>query len=302
MNQCPRTLRTLLEGTIDYAGLFPPAGLPMGAVAEHYASYRTGPAAWLLGRCVIPAQRLEEFRSAIRSSGVDRSGVAWSVSALTGSDPGADARRIREIVNHDSPGTGTAMSITAIETRADSPRDVGPLLKLLPAGLPVFVEIPLEADPGPFLAAIAAAGAAAKVRTGGTTREAFPTSGALARFILSTIAAGVPFKCTAGLHHPIRGVYRLTYEPKSPAGTMFGFLNLLLGAAFTFGGLPRSMLNALLGEEDASAFRFTDREVRWNGHTVTDGDLQLFRQRFGVSFGSCSFSEPLEELHALGFL
>ena len=84
----------------------------------------------------------------------------------------------------------------------------------------------------PRLAVLSAAGARAKVRTGGVTEGAFPASHALARFIQSCADAGVPFKATAGLHHPLRGEYRLTYEPGSPHGMMFGFLNVFLAAAF----------------------------------------------------------------------
>ena len=56
-----RTTHTLIAGLIDYAGLFPPASLSMKAAVKEYARRRQSPEAWLLGRFVVPADRLEEF-------------------------------------------------------------------------------------------------------------------------------------------------------------------------------------------------------------------------------------------------
>src|SRR5262245_38924762 len=54
-------LRALLGGIIDYAGLFPPAQLPLEEAIRNYARYRTEPESWMLGRFVIPATRLKEL-------------------------------------------------------------------------------------------------------------------------------------------------------------------------------------------------------------------------------------------------
>ena len=56
------SLRTLLSGVLDYAGLFPPAKLPLDEAFANYLRYRAGPNAWMLGRFVIPAVRLCELR------------------------------------------------------------------------------------------------------------------------------------------------------------------------------------------------------------------------------------------------
>src|SRR5689334_1162740 len=56
-----QSVRTLMAGLIDYAGLFPPAKLSMQAAAEAYARARMGEHAWVLGRFICPASRLAEL-------------------------------------------------------------------------------------------------------------------------------------------------------------------------------------------------------------------------------------------------
>src|SRR5262249_49286034 len=55
------SLRALLGGIIDYAGLFPPAKLPLAQAIQRYAKYRRQGDRWMLGRFVIPAARLGEL-------------------------------------------------------------------------------------------------------------------------------------------------------------------------------------------------------------------------------------------------
>ena len=138
------------------------------------------------------------------------------------------------------------------------------------------------------------------MRTGGVTPAAFPTTADLLRFLRAAVAAGVPFKATAGLHHPIRARYRLTYEPDSPSGTMYGFLNLFLAAAFLRQGMGDADATRLLEETDATSLEF-DREggVTWRGHRL-DADALVEAHARGLgSFGSCSFEEPLGDLASL---
>ena len=84
-------IRLLLRNSIDYAGLFPPAGLDMGAAVENYPRYRAGRSAWALGRFILPASRLAQFEAAAagHSSGTP-AGQPWLLSVLAGPDPAAD--------------------------------------------------------------------------------------------------------------------------------------------------------------------------------------------------------------------
>src|SRR5947209_6150520 len=54
-------LRAFLEGIVDYAGLFPPAQLPLDEAVRNHARYRRGPEAWLLRNFIVPAPRLSEL-------------------------------------------------------------------------------------------------------------------------------------------------------------------------------------------------------------------------------------------------
>ncbi|MBI1786303.1 MAG: hypothetical protein HYR60_01975 [Acidobacteria bacterium] len=158
----------------------------------------------------------------------------------------------------------------------------------------VYREIPVESS----VEKIAALGARAKVRTGGVMPVQFPSPEALAGFIRNCAVAGVPFKATAGLHHAVRGEYRLTYAPDSPSARMHGFLNVFLAAALP----PGPETAALLAEESPGAFIFGEDAVAWRGRRITREDIAAMRADLAISFGSCSFEEPVAELQSLGLL
>jgi hypothetical protein len=296
-------LRTLLRGSIDYAGLFPPAGLDMPLAVANYASYRDGTHAWALGRFVAPASRIAEFESA--AAGLLPPSPApspWRVAALVGADPAADSRALGELnCRHAADGEG-AVAADVVEGKADSVEAVERLLRQVPPYLQAYVEIPIAGDPAPLVAAIGRAGGRAKVRTGGITPDAFPPAADIVRFIGACLSARVPFKATAGLHHPLRADYRLTYEPDSARGTMYGFLNVFLASAFMAAGLGDRSAGELLEEQDRDSIRFDDSGVEWKGRRLGLDAIRRSREEGIVSFGSCSFTEPIGDLESLGLL
>ncbi len=292
-------LRALLAGSIDYAGLFPPAGLDMATSVRQYAEYREDPDAWALGRFVVPAGRLEELAAqaaAFAPRVPEGSGAAWRLSALLGPDPARDLQAIGEFNCRHAAAGAPALSADVVEARADSVEAIGRLLALVPRWARAYVEIPLEPDPAPLLAALARAGGRAKIRTGGVTPEAIPTPEAVARFLKACTDLGLPFKATAGLHHPLRAEYRLTYAPDSPRGTMFGFLNVFLAAALLRGGMSQADAARLLDERDPAALRFSADALEWRGHRANRAAIVEARAAGIVAFGSCSFTEPVGEL------
>jgi len=291
-------LRTLLAGSIDYAGLFPPAGLDMAASVRQYADYRSHPDAWALGRFVVPAARLAELeQEAARFAAADPADL-WRLSALLGADAPRELETLGEFNCRHAAAGAPALSADAVEVRADSVEAVDRVLSSVPRWAQAYVEIPLDRDPVPLVTAIARGGGRAKARTGGITPDAFPPAEAVARFLRACTDAGVPFKATAGLHHPLRAEYRLTYAPDSPRGTMFGFLNVFLAAAFVHHGMGNADVVRLLEERSAEAIRFAGDAVEWRGHRLDQGAIAAARATGIVAFGSCSFTEPVGELQA----
>jgi hypothetical protein len=298
----PMSLHSLLASSIDYAGLFPPAALDMATAVRQYAEYRAGPDAWALGRFVVPVARLGELERETELLAPRQPGEPWRLSALLGPSAGEEIKTLGEFNCRHAADGAVSLSADVVEARADSVEAVDRLLTGLPRWVQGYVEIPLDRDPAPLVAAIARHGARAKARTGGVTADAFPTAAALVRFIRACTDRGVPFKATAGLHHPLRAEYRLTYAPDSSKGTMFGFLNVFLAAAFIRHGLSDAEAEQLLEERSPGAFRFSDGGIEWRGHSLDPAALHEARAGGIVAFGSCSFEEPLGELRGLGWL
>jgi hypothetical protein len=293
-------IHALLSDSIDYAGLFPPAGLGMSEAVANYASYRTGPHAWALGRFVVPAGRLVELEQA--AVGLLPGADGWQIAALLGPDPTRELEAIGEFnCRHAAEGAGAA-AVDVVEAKADSAEAAERLLARIPPYLQSYIEIPVFRDPAPLATAVGRAGGRLKVRTGGVTADAFPSATDLARFLRAAVRAGVPFKATAGLHHPLRAEYRLTYEPGSACGTMFGFLNLFLATAFVSAGMDDAAVERLLEERDRQALRFDAGGVEWRGRRIDLETLRHTRESGIVSFGSCSFTEPIADLQSLDLL
>jgi hypothetical protein len=295
-------LTPLLSSAIDYAGLFPPAALDMATAVRQYAEYRSSPDAWALGRFVVPVARLGELEREAGPLAPKQPAEPWRLSALLGPAAAEELDAIGEFnCRHAAPGAA-ALSADVVEARADSVEAIDRLLAKLPHWVQAYVEIPLSRDPAPLVAAIARHGARAKARTGGVTADAFPSARDLARFLRACTAAGVPFKATAGLHHPLRAEYRLTYAPDSVTGTMFGFLNVFLAAALLRRGLGDADAVRLLEERSADAFRFSADTIEWRGHRLDRAAVEEARAGGIVAFGSCSFTEPVAELRGMGLL
>jgi len=292
------SLRALLDGIVDYAGLFPPASLDMRAAVLNYREYLASSEAWALGRFVLPIARLAEYEDARRGiQGGELGSPPWRLSGLTGGDTLADIARAAEF-----NVMGGADMIDALETKLGTVDDIRRVASRLTGDMELFVEVPVREDPLALLRAVADVGAKAKIRTGGTTEDAFPSSREVARFIRRCVEVGAPFKATAGLHHPIRARYHLTYDPNAPEGVMFGFLNVFLAAALLRAGGSEDDAVAMLETTDAGDLLFDDFGLSWREHRLTTDQLRMARRSLARSFGSCSFSEPVDDLRALALI
>jgi len=291
--------RALLAGLVDYAGLFPPAALTIDAAVAEYARWRRSPEAFMLGRFVVPAARLVELgRAADVHLPEPGTGEPWRLSALVGADPHVDAALV-EAFNDSRAGRAV---VDTVELKAANPAQADDALAALPPGLTAFVEVPLAEPLDAMLATLKQRGARAKLRTGGVVPEAIPDPGEVARFIAACAAAGVAWKATAGLHHPVRCERALGYETTSPRAVMHGFLNVFAAAVFARSGASLAQLDAVLREQDGEAFRLGDEGLGWRKLHAATSAVAATRRDFAGSFGSCSFAEPVADLRALGVL
>lgn len=245
-------LRALLTHLVDYAGTFPPAGLPCSKAQGNYASYLTSKHSWMLRWLVVS-------------------------SADVPSLPRELDGKLSVLSEVDEPRAACIESKTIVKL----PR-------------PVYAEVPVTQ-----LSEVKAAGIFAKIRTGSIKPEGIPSAESVAEFIITCARLKLPFKATAGLHHPIRAEYPLTYEANAPRAVMHGFLNVFLAAAFAWQG--DTDILPVLTETDPSAFRF-DEAAHWRNRSLTVAQLQDARQNFSHAFGSCSFEEPIQDLQTRGWL
>jgi len=287
-------MTALLRGLVDYAGLFPPAALPMDDAVRRYAKYRVGPHRGMLARFVVPVARLEEFA---REAGVvhDATDGPWGLSVLAGPEDAA------VIEAFERAHSGLAR-VEVIEAKAADTETIAALAAAFGTRRLVYVEIPVASDPNALIAALGRHGLRAKIRTGGVTHDAFPSSTDVLRFLARCVAHGVPFKATAGLHHLMRGEYALTYAPDAERGTMYGFLNVFLAAVLLRAGHTEEELLPLLEEGDVSSITVTSDAISWRGMRADAATIRQVRAQFAGSFGSCSFEEPVQDLDSLSFL
>lgn len=295
------SVRTLLTGIVDYAGLFPPSQLTMAEAAANYAAYKNSEYSWMLGRFIVPVGRLDEFAVHARDffSRGAAAGDAWKLSVLAGEDIYETVRAAEDFNRDNAPHA----VCDALEIKADTVSRIEKNAEAVPPQFTNYFEIPNGENLADLVVALAVNKQRAKIRTGGVTADAFPRAESVTRFMRTCLAANVPFKATAGLHHPVRCRRPLTYEPDAPIGMMYGFLNLFLAAAFAREGFQPGVVNAVLEDERAENFAFEDGGVVWRReHPVGTAQIKYLREKGAISFGSCSFEEPIADLQEIGLL
>jgi len=270
----------------------------MRPALESYGTYAESDDRAALGKFIVPITRLKELEEVGRDlMPRGRESEPWRLSVLVAEDVRAAAEEMLKFNRRHSSGSKDGHAVIDMaELKASTADEIGHQRKDLPSSLVAYFEIPITGHVEPLVKMIAKVGARAKVRTGGITPEAFPPARALIDFILACQREVVPFKATAGLHHPIRGEHRLTYEPDSPKGMMYGFLNVFIAAALLYIGESQDTALAALVETDQSAFTFAEDDIQWRGKRISVDQILASRSAVAISFGSCSFREPVEEL------
>lgn len=299
----PRSLRALLTGLVDYAGLFPPAQLGMAEAVRNYGEYLGGPHSWMLGRFVVPVARLGEFDGA--AAGLLASGegsTPWRLAALAGNDLAADTQEALKFNCRHWQGSEIGYAIVdSIDVRLAPGMDLAHERKSVPDSFALYVEMSPIGAADDALETVLRSGARAKIRMGGVTPDVFPKPDDVIAFIAACAARRLSFKATAGLHHAIRSEYPLTYETGSKRAPMYGFINVFLAAAALYSGSAAGDARGILMESSMNAFRFDDAGVFWQEWSLSTECIESARE-FATSFGSCSFREPVEDLTAAGLL
>ncbi len=283
--------RSLLHDLLDDASLFPPGSVPMPAAVAAHVRHESAWFGDLTGPFVCPETKLAELGRALTTASVpwiDLSlvvaGGAAAVAAATDAVTTDPRLRLRAVEVPAAKGDEPAQAITDVAAALDSV----PL-----ASATGYIEFPLAAiaDPaaaGPLLDLADQRGYRPKLRTGGVTPDAFPDEATLAGCLAAVAGRRIPFKCTAGLHHAVRGT------DQAAGLEQHGFLNVLLAVGAAAAGASVGEIAAILAERDpakvADAVRALDpgaaAEIRW-----------LF-----TSFGTCSTEEPGADLVSLGLL
>lgn len=293
------SVRSLLSGIVDYAGLFPPSMLSMPVAVSNYASYKNSDYNWILGRFVVPAARLDEFLHSACIPLTDSKSSVWKLSVLASDDIYETVRQIEDFNRANAP----SVVCDSIEVKADTSGMIEKIAQVVPKNFAVYFELPLNENLADLIQALAIHGQRAKIRTGGVMADSFPKNEQIIRFMQTCLAANVPFKTTAGLHHPLRCTKPLTYEKDALSGTMNGFLNVFLAVGFLQQGCQESLIKELLEDERAENFTFNADGVLWRQeYFISTAQLKILREKNIISFGSCSFEEPIADLKEIGIL
>jgi hypothetical protein len=300
------SLRALLNRAIDYAGMFPPCALALEPALRNQANYVRSPEAWMLNGFVVPVQQFDaatHFFSEFDSQHPLRVAALGPKTTSPDDFVGVLQDSVTAIRSFSKYKTNVA-TVSHLEMFLPDGVDAASLKEasVIAGELPVFWEAPserAERTVGLIAEHNSDEGTAVfgyKLRTGGVTADAFPTSAQIARAVVAAATHQVPIKFTAGLHHPVR---QFRDEVKAK---MHGFLNVLGAAVLaTEHAWNAGLAGAMLDDEDARSFSFTDDFFAWRDWKIATDRLQDQR-KFVKSVGSCSFDEPREDLRALNLL
>jgi hypothetical protein len=272
----------LLEQLCDDAAVFPPGNLPLGEAVPAHLDHLASRHRYLVGPFIVAAAHLPELADL-----VDGQPAGSFEVALTATEPATAASAL------SAADAIPALRVAALEVAVPPgipAREVVPALDAAVAGrrgTAVFVELPRDERRGDLIGELSRTAYLAKLRIGGVRGELYPDERELAAAVAATTRAGLPFKATAGLHHAIRNT-----DPET-GFEQHGFLNLIIAVDAALAGAEKAHLEELLAERDPGVVAERVRGVGDRGPRL--------REQFR-SFGTCSITEPLEELTALGLL
>lgn len=265
----------------DDAAVFPPGSAPLPAAVAAHRRHREGWYGEFVGPFVISAGAMPELCPLVE--GRPR---PLEIALTLPDGPG-------QVANALDAAARLPVVVRALEIRVPdgmSPAEVVSALTVaVPAlGMDVYVEIPRDGRREALLAALSGTRFRVKFRTGGVCAESYPSVAEIADSVGAAVAANVPFKVTAGLHHAVRNT-----DPHT-GFDQHGFLNLLLATDAATRGVSVAEVHDLLLMRDKTAVADLVRRLG-------DDRLRSARARF-TSFGTCSIAEPVADLVDLGLI
>ena len=288
-----KTFKNFHAGLIDYAGLFPPASLPLEKAVENYLRYLSCDDVWMLGSFILLAKQIEPLAEILKKV---KPGEPLAFSLLPGEDLTADLVKFKKFADDSAHD----VSLQAIEfrlTEDDAVRQMEQVMETVAGAAFVYFEKPAGHDLDVVIASAQRLGGGFKLRCGGVEASMIPSPEAVARCIARCVSERVPMKFTAGLHHPVR------HFSEIHGAMLHGFTNIFAATMFCFiHGLNRDQVMEILTDESADSFRFTESGLTWKHLVATADDLAQARKYLAHSYGSCSFDEPREDLTSLGWL
>ncbi|HMS54352.1 MAG TPA: hypothetical protein PKA27_03035 [Fimbriimonadaceae bacterium] len=293
-------LSALLDGIIDYAGLFPPAKLDLETALRTYFKHLKGPEKWLVSRFVCPAGELTNLGELLK----DYKGEPVLVTVI--GSRATSVSELRQVAEQDAEAIQTfhgetdgAAEVQAYETRAIHDVPIGKCVDILSplAELDVFLEVPWSDHQVDDLHAIAEHDwLGAKGRTGGLVPPEFPSASALAVFLHECMSLDLRFKLTAGMHHPLRHYDALI------GAHQHGFLNVACAATLIEAmDFSKSEVEEVLLNENPGSFVFGSDSFAYNNLEVDLASIEDMRSLF-LSYGSCSVEDPILGLASLGLI
>jgi hypothetical protein len=299
-------LSRLLSKSIDYAGVFPPASLPLPEALEMFRRYLNGQESWAVSSIVLPIDRLREAASFLGDTPFRLTAIPRRTedSNLWLGRLRDDCQSLREFLVVHAQIDVQALEIPLPKSEAKEIAERVEQLLPIVSGYRVYLELTPGDDSfrenlGAMIAAFERHHLTLwglKLRMGGTISSAFPSVSAVAEVLGMVRDARVPIKFTAGLHHPFRHL-------DSDLGVhMHGFINVLMAAMFAYAcRLPPKNIEAILSDELPKNFVFSGNVARWLDLPIRAEQIEDLRRSI-VGFGSCSVDEPLHDLGALGWI
>ncbi|MDQ3021611.1 MAG: hypothetical protein M3R36_13735 [Bacteroidota bacterium] len=322
--QPKKSIKYFCENLIDYAGLFPPAKLSLSEAFGYYIKYRSSNYKWILSNFICPVKMFQDLKNLIQSKHPDEKDINISVLGRGGHDLDDFKNNFQHDVNTWKDfisESGNTLKTNTFEIKLHNEiianhnsKKISQLIDFISDTIqknisqPVFIffeeyigsewkkdikclingiEIHNEGNPD----------CGYKLRTGGVEPYTFPNPEKISYCIRECIDRQIKMKFTAGLHHPFR------HFDKELSTKMYGFINIFgAGIIAMRHNITNFGIKEILVDENPKNFIFTDESFSWKDWTIGIEDIDFARKNLVLSFGSCSFDDPTNDLKSFNLL